>query len=127
MTAEALFCRLVLGMPADHPAAAEAIGLLARSPPTAAGYNVYSWYYATLASFHAGGPQWEAWNRQLQAALLPLQHRSGGPLDGSWDPDRVWGGHGGRVYATALAALTLEVYYRYRPLHGQSPRMAATP
>ena len=127
MTAEALFCRLLLGMPADHPAAAEAIGLLSRSPPTAAGYNIYTWYYATLASFHAGGPQWEAWNRQLQAAILPLQHRSGGPLDGSWDPDRVWGGHGGRVYATALAALTLEVYYRYRPLHGQSPRMAATP
>jgi hypothetical protein len=127
MSAEALFCRLLLGMPADHPAAAEALGLLSRSPPTAAGYNIYTWYYATLASFHAGGPQWDAWNRQLQAALLPLQHRSGGPLDGSWDPDRVWGGHGGRVYATALAALTLEVYYRYRPLHGQSPRMAATP
>ena len=80
-----------------------------------------------MASFHAGGPQWEAWNQHLQGAILPLQHRSGGPLDGSWDPDRIWGGHGGRVYATALAALTLEVYYRYRPLHGQSPRMAATP
>ena len=127
MTAEALFCRLLLGMPADHPAAAEAIGLVSRSPPTAAGYNIYTWYYATLASFHTGGPQWDAWNRHLQAALLPLQHRSGGPLDGSWDPDRVWGGHGGRVYATSLAALTLEVYYRYRPLHDQSPRMAATP
>jgi hypothetical protein len=127
MTAEALFCRLVMGMPADHPAAAEALGLVSRSPPTAAGYNIYTWYYATLASFHAGGAQWEAWNRHLQAALLPLQHRSGGPLDGSWDPDRIWGGHGGRVYATALAALTLEVYYRYRPLHGHSPRMAAAP
>ncbi|MFM7135466.1 MAG: squalene--hopene cyclase [Planctomycetota bacterium] len=127
MTAEALFCRLLLGMPADHPSTAEALGLVSRAPPTAAGYNIYTWYYATLASFHTGGPQWETWNRQLQAALLPLQHRSGGPLDGSWDPDRVWGGHGGRVYATALAALTLEVYYRYRPLHGQSPRMAATP
>jgi len=127
MTAEALFCRLLLGLPADHPTAAEALGLLSRSPPTAAGYNIYTWYYATLASFHAGGDQWEAWNRQLLAALLPLQHRSGGALDGSWDPDRVWGGHGGRVYATALAALTLEVYYRYRPLHGQSPRMAAAP
>jgi hypothetical protein len=127
MTAEALFCRLLLGMPADHPATAEALGLLSRSPPTAAGYNIYTWYYATLASFHAGGPQWEAWNRHLQAAILPLQHRSGGPLDGSWDPDRIWGGHGGRIYATALATLTLEVYYRYRPLHGQSPRMAAAP
>jgi len=127
MTAESLFCRLLLGMPADHPAAAEAITLLAGSHPSSSTYNIYTWYYATLASFHAGGPPWEAWNQRLQAALLPLQHRSGGPLDGSWDPDAVWGGHGGRVYATALAALTLEVYYRYLPMHGRSPRVAAAP
>ena len=127
MTAEALFCRLLLGMSAEHPATAEALGFLAGSSPTAASYNIYTWYYATLASFHAGGPQWDSWNRQLQTALLPLQHRVGGPLDGSWDPDLVWGSHGGRVYATALAALTLEVYYRYRPLDGRAERMAAAP
>jgi hypothetical protein len=127
MTAESLFGRLLLGMPADHPAAAEALALVARSPPAASEYNIYTWYYATLATFHAGGPPWEAWNQRLQAALLPLQHRSGGPLDGSWDPDGVWGGHGGRVYATALAALTLEVYYRYLPMHGRPTRMAAIP
>lgn len=127
MTAEALFCRLLLGMPAEHPAAREALGLIAGSPPAAGSYNIYTWYYATLACFHAGGPQWTAWNDRLQAALLPLQHRSGGPLDGSWDPDPVWGGHGGRVYATALAALTLEVYYRYLPMHGQATKMAANP
>jgi hypothetical protein len=125
MTAEALFGRLLLGMPTDHPATVEALGLLAASPPTAATYNAYTWYYATLASFHAGGRQWEAWNAHLQAALLPLQHRSGGAIDGSWDPDKVWGGHGGRVYATALSALTLEVYYRYLPLHDHAHRVAA--
>ena len=127
MTAESLFCRLLLGMPADHPAATEALGLLAASPPTAASYNSYTWYYSTLATFHAGGSQWDAWNARLQTALLPLQHRNGGPLDGSWEPDRVWGGHGGRVYATALSALTLEVYYRHLPLHGRTTRMAARP
>jgi hypothetical protein len=127
MTAESLFCRLLLGLPPDHPSATEALGLLAASPPTASTYNSYTWYYATLASFHAGGPQWDAWNARLQAALLPLQHRSGGPLDGSWDPDRVWGGHGGRVYATALSALTLEVYYRHLPLHGRTARVATRP
>jgi len=46
-----------------------------------------------------------------------LQHTEAGSLKGSWDPDPVWGGHGGRVYATAMAALTLEVYYRHIPLH----------
>jgi len=125
MTAEALFCRLLLGLPVDHPAAAEALDWLARSPPASSSYNIYAWYYATLASFHAGGPQWDAWNARLQGALVPLQHRSGGPLDGSWDPDPVWGSHGGRVFATSMAALTLEVYYRHLPLHGRPARMAA--
>jgi hypothetical protein len=127
MTAEALTCRMFLGMPADHPAAAEALAMIGGSPPDRARPNAYAWYYATLASFHAGGPQWERWNASLQAAILPLQRRDGGSLAGSWDPDPVWGMHGGRVYATALAALTLEVYYRYLPMHRQPGRLALTP
>jgi len=127
MTSEALFCRLLHGLPAEHPAAGEALALLARSAPGASPYDIYSWYYATLASFHAGGPQWDIWNARLQTILLPLQHRSGGPLDGSWEPDRVWGRHGGRIYATAMAALTLEVYYRHQPAHGRSSRLALAP
>jgi hypothetical protein len=119
MTAEALVCRLFLGMPAEHPAAIEAVEMIAQSPPDAAAANAYTWYYATLASFHAGGPQWDRWNARLQAALLPLQRRGSSGLDGSWDPDPVWGGHGGRVYSTALAAMTLEVYYRHLPMHKQ--------
>ena len=34
--------------------------------------------------------------------------------DGSWDPIDEWGPAGGRVYMTALGAMTLEVYYRFR-------------
>jgi hypothetical protein len=127
MTSEALFCRLLHGLPSEHPAAGEALAVLARSAPGASPYDIYSWYYATLASFHAGGPQWDIWNARLQTVLLPLQHRSGGPLDGSWEPDRLWGRHGGRVYATAMAALTLEVYYRHQPVHGRSSRLALAP
>jgi hypothetical protein len=124
MTAEALVCRLLLGLPADHPSVAEAVSLISRSPPARANYNAYTWYYATLASFHAGGPQWDAWNARLQAALLPLQRQGDDVLAGSWDPDPVWGGHGGRVYSTALSAMTLEVYYRYLPMHRQPARVA---
>jgi len=125
MTAEALYCRLVLGAGATDPATAEALAMIGSSPPSAGSPNAYAWYYATLASFHAGGPQWERWNARLQAAVLPTQRRDGGPLDGSWDPDPVWGAHGGRVYSTSLAAMTLEVYYRHAPLHRQRARMAA--
>ena len=127
MTAEALASRLFLGMPADHPCVAEAVDLLAKTPPHSSSPNAYAWYYATLASFHAGGPQWEAWNRQLQAAILPLQRRESSGLDGRWDPDPVWGGHGGRVYATAMAAMTLEVYYRHLPMHRRTPPVATVP
>ena len=124
MTAEALFCRPVLGATAADPSVREAVAVIAGSPPTAARPNAYAWYYATLASFHVGGPQWDAWNRRMQPAVMSLQRQDTGPLRGSWDPDPVWGGHGGRVYATAMAALTLEVYYRYVPLSGESPQVA---
>ena len=117
MTAEALLCRLFLGLPVEHAAVHEALASLATAAPDAAHPNAYTWYYATLASFHAGGPQWEAWNARLLAALLPLQRQGSGALAGSWDPDPIWGGHGGRVYATALSAMTLEVYYRHAPVH----------
>jgi hypothetical protein len=37
---------------------------------------------------------------------------------GSWDPDEDrWGASGGRLMVTSLSALTLEIYYRYLPLH----------
>ena len=77
---------------------------------------------------HAGavpgpGEAWTKWNAALQRQLLPLQ-RTDGPLAGSWDPDTVWGSYGGRVYTTAMAALSLEVYYRYLPLTATSRRHA---
>ena len=125
MTAEALVCRLFLGLPADDRAAVEAVEMLAQSLPARENPNAYTWYYATLASFHVGGPQWERWNEGLQAALLPLQRREATSLDGSWDPDPVWGGHGGRVYSTALSAMTLEVYYRHLPMHRQRTGVVA--
>jgi hypothetical protein len=127
MTAEALYCRLVLGASPASPATAEALSMISSAPPTPATANAYAWYYATVASFHAGGPQWDRWNAQLQTTLVSMQRRDGGPLDGSWDPDPVWGGHGGRVYSTALSAMTLEVYYRHQPLHERGSRMALVP
>lgn len=50
----------------------------------------------------------------MKRTLLARQEGRGTEA-GSWSPDTVWGGYGGRVYATALATLCLEVYYRYVP------------
>lgn len=125
MTAEALFCRLLLGLDPTHPTAMEAVAFLEAIAPDSGPFNAYACYYGTLAMFHAGGPAWERWNRRMQRAILPGQ-RSGGDIDGSWDPDSVWGGHGGRVYSTALSVLCLEVYYRYLPMNrGRVARVVA--
>jgi len=79
--------------------------------------SIYYWYYATLALFQAGGKPWETWNEQLKKTLL-TQQRRGGCLDGSWDPPKnFWGKIGGRLYATTLSILNLEVYYRYLPIY----------
>jgi hypothetical protein len=44
-------------------------------------------------------------------------------MAGSWDPDDSrWGRYGGRIYTTALATLTLEVYYRYLRLYDEPAR-----
>lgn len=132
MTAEALVCRYLLaaresaarsrGSPPEPQFALavsterEATAFLLRELPGTSHDNVYYWYYGTLAMYQAGGEAWQRWNQALAKTLLARQRRAG-HLAGSWDPDRVWGNHGGRVYSTAMCALCLEVYYRYLPLY----------
>lgn len=119
MTAEALVCRQFLGIARSHPACDEAGNYIAASLPGKGASNFYYWYYATLAMFQLQGDHWRRWNNALEATLIRSQ-RGEGDFAGSWDPDPLWGGHGGRVYSTALGALCLEVYYRFLPLYVQS-------
>ncbi len=132
MTAEALVCRYLLAARASAalPRASqpeprfalaasterEATAFLLQELPGTSQDNVYYWYYGTMAMYQAGGEAWERWNQALVTTLLARQRRAG-HLAGSWDPDRVWGSHGGRVYSTAMCALCFEVYYRYLPLY----------
>jgi len=76
--------------------------------------DYYLWYNCTLAMFRAGGEPWKRWNDVVRDTVLKLQVHQG-CTRGSWpvQSDR-WAGTGGRVYSTALAVLTLEVYYRYK-------------
>jgi hypothetical protein len=76
--------------------------------------DYYLWYNCTLAMFQAGGEPWKKWNDCVRDEIIKLQRpASAGCERGSWDPADRWGASGGRIYSTALAALTLEVYYRY--------------
>jgi hypothetical protein len=116
MTAEALFCKQILGIKRDNPQSTEAVGYLSSRIPKKSEWNLYYWYYGTLAMKQYGGEPWDAWNSAVRDELVASQ-RTEGDAAGSWDPIGPWGPYGGRVYATALATLCLEVYYRYTPLY----------
>jgi hypothetical protein len=120
MTAEAWVCRWLVDEELPPEVAAEARAYLMEELPGQGPANFYYWYYGTLALFPQQGPAWQRWNAALQRELLSRQ-RADGWTAGSWDPTDLWGGYGGRVYSTALAALCLEVYYRYLPHEGASP------
>jgi len=116
MTAEALFCQQMLGNDPTSAATREAIDFLVQNPPGLAKKDFYYWYYGTLAMYQHGGGVWRQWNERLREQLLSEQTVSG-PFAGSWEPTDPWGRYGGRLYSTALATLTLEVYYRFLPLY----------
>ena len=77
--------------------------------------DYYYWYYGTLAMYQVGKDYWKSWNVAMKDTLIKHQlQREDGCEWGSWDPDVAkWGGMGGRVYATAINCLTLEVTFRY--------------
>jgi len=78
--------------------------------------DLYYWYYGSLAAFQQGGGVWEKWNAALAEALVNNQEH-GRDEDGSWMPVGSHSEYWGRVGQTALAALCLEVYYRYPRLY----------
>jgi hypothetical protein len=76
--------------------------------------DYYYWYYGSLAMFQVGGERWKKWNDSVKTALLDHQRLEKDRCEyGSWDPLDPWSSEGGRVYATAINCLTMEVYYRY--------------
>ena len=83
------------------------------------GRPFYYWYYGTLALYQHGGPTWSAWNESLKATLVDDQVKSGEDV-GSWRPTGMYAMRAGRIASTAMATLSLEVYYRYLPLYGFS-------
>lgn len=77
--------------------------------------DMYYWYFGTMLMYQVGGLEWTRWAKALVEAVVETQCTEGAVLTakGSWDPHGVWGHEGGRVYATALMAMCLEVHTRY--------------
>lgn len=75
--------------------------------------HIYFNYYTTMSLFHIGGPLWKEWNEAVRDFLINTQSDVGHER-GSWFfPHPKTGNEGGRLYCTAMATLTLEVYYRH--------------
>jgi hypothetical protein len=113
-TAIGMLMRLFRGISHTDPDILEGAAFLHQKGPSAS--DIYFDYYATLALFHIGGPLWERWHPQVREHLINSQSGQGHEA-GSWYFQDVHGKEGGRLYTTAMAAMTLEVYYRFSPLY----------
>jgi Ca-activated chloride channel homolog len=124
MTAVSMWGRIALQKKKSDPRLGSGAALLAADLPEAKGNKIdfNYWHFGTLAMFQydgPNGPMWTKWNEPMKNALIPVQ-RTGkdGCANGSWEPASRWADEGGRVWSTAINALTLEVYYRYANVFG---------
>lgn len=117
-SAVGLLCRMYLGWKKDNPAIEEGAIRLAEIGPSP--NDFYYNYYAAQVIFqytNGTGPMWREWNTKLRDFLVNKQDKEG-HQKGSWYVN--YGHqteHGGRLYTTALACMTLEVYYRHMPIY----------
>ena len=117
LTAVGLLCRMYLGWDQeDERLKKGAEWLVERGPHEG---NYYHNYYAAQTLFHltgGEGPMWREWNEPMREQLIN-QQETRGHARGSWWVEGPHNERGGRLYMTALATMTLEVYYRYLPLY----------
>ncbi len=114
MTAAALPLRALAGEDlATSLVAQKGVGLLAALPPKwderSGSIDAYYWYWGTRAMRISGGVPERKWRRALAGALVPHQRLDGtfAAEKGSFDPVDAWSREGGRVYMTAMCALSL--------------------
>jgi hypothetical protein len=114
-----LLCRMYLGADRDHPVLKKGVERIVATGPS--DNDAYYNFYATQLVFQftdGEGEWWKKWNGSMRDKLIASQDQSGHAA-GSWAPKD--GDHGkqkgGRLYATALNCMTLEVYYRLMPIY----------
>ncbi len=111
-TAMGWWCRLATGSSPDNPSVTSGIRQLAKwGPSIGDDANLYFNYHATQVLHLAGGTEWDAWFPPLRDYLAATQVRdSRSHAFGSWYVATDPGSRpGGRLYCTAMAALTLLV------------------
>jgi hypothetical protein len=123
-TAIGVLSRMYLGAEKDSTEIRKGINQLGLWSPDNEGSHdrvtdMYYNYYATQAMKQYGGDRWKTWNAKMRDFLVDRQEREG-PATGSWIFDEKYSKAAGRLYATSLACMTLEVYYRFLPLYKET-------
>ena len=115
-SAVGLLARMYTGWTSDEePLLRGMTQLAARGPDPNA---IYENFYLAQVLMQADHPVWPRWNATNRDQII-RQQAVHGHETGSWffaDPDSA---PGGRLAHTALALLTLEVYYRLLPIYGE--------
>jgi len=109
-----LLCRMYTGWGSQHEALQRGVTNLAKPGPSPT--NIYQNFYLAQVLLQLDHPVWQRWNAKNRDQIVAQQARFGHEA-GSWffaDPDTA---PGGRLAHTALAVLTLEVYYRLLPIY----------
>jgi hypothetical protein len=111
-----LLCRMYTGWGSSQEPLLRGVTNLAKRGP--APQAIYQNFYLSQALLQLDHPVWPRWNAKNRDQIVAQQARFGHET-GSWffaDPDTA---PGGRLAHTALAILTLEVYYRLLPIYGE--------
>jgi hypothetical protein len=127
-SAKGLLCRMYLGWKVDSETLQRGIGLIAEHRPAIRSMSdMYLNYFVTQVLFQLGAddPNWLKWNVAMRDYLVNHQATEGAEK-GSWHltgsaAERSRVSKGGRLYHTALAALTLQVYYRDPAIYPDAP------
>jgi hypothetical protein len=115
-TAVGLLCRQLRGADPKDPNMTRAVEELAKRGVQK--HDVLFNFFATQVMHHHMGKPWINWNKSLRDQVVSAQ-TAAGPDVGSWfDPQDPSAPVGGRLYHTALNAMSLEVYYRYLSIYG---------
>lgn len=120
LTAAGLLTRQYLGWGNDEPDLLAGCQHLMQHMPPESGTRlgqIYYYYYATQVLHHMEGPNFDLWNYRMREHLIRTQEKTGHKT-GSWGPEgTAHGARAGRLYSTAMALMTLQVYYRHLPMY----------
>jgi hypothetical protein len=119
MTAVGLTCLQFLGVDKKNERVKGCADSTSKINPQPEKFDFYLWYYQALGLFQMGvkSDYWKNFNESMKTSLLTTQVKVGTVQQnkGSWNPDTdKYGPSWGRVGQTAIGALMLEIYYRYK-------------